>query len=145
MPKIQLEAYHHPREHLYAVLYDAAGQSILDLIGYDHDGKRLTVTNNTTPPETHFDMPDRRTIRLSGAPPAELLQAIRAEPEPPGGVAPAPAIEFVERFQDAYRRRSRPASARGVASRFEPREPPHGIALLVRMEVVPWRLSRGLG
>jgi hypothetical protein len=104
MPRIQLEAYHHPREHLYAVLYDAAGQSILDLSRYGHDGKRLTATNNTTPPETHFDMPDRRMIRLPGASPAELLQAMRAEPEPPGGVAPAPALEFVQRFEDAYRR-----------------------------------------
>jgi hypothetical protein len=49
-------------------------------------------------------MPDRRTIHLSGAPPDEMLRAIRAEPEPPGGVAPAPPGEFVERFEAACRR-----------------------------------------
>ena len=103
MPKILLEAYHHAREQLYAALYDAAGQAILDLVRYGHDGTRLTVTNNTTRPETHFDMPDRRTIRLPGAPPADLFEAIRAEPEPPGGIAPAPANEFISRFEDAYR------------------------------------------
>src|SRR5579885_2445001 len=27
MPKIQIEAYHHPREHLDAAIYDAAGRS----------------------------------------------------------------------------------------------------------------------
>jgi hypothetical protein len=107
MPKVHLEAYHHPREHLDAAIYDAAGQSILDLVRYGHDGTRLTVTNNTTRPETHFEMPDRRTIRLPGAAPSEVLGAIRAEPEPPGGVAPAPAGEFVERFEGAYRREIR--------------------------------------
>ncbi len=65
------------------------------------------MTNNTTRPETHFEMPDRRTIRLPGAPPDELLRALRAEPEPPGGVAPAPAGEFAERFEAAYRREIR--------------------------------------
>jgi hypothetical protein len=104
MPRIQIDAYHHPREHLDAAIYDAAGQSILDLVRYGLDGTRLTVTNNTTPPETHFDMPDRRTIRLPGASPEDLLRAIRAEPEPPGGVAPAPADEFVGRVESAYRR-----------------------------------------
>jgi Ankyrin repeat len=104
MPKIQLEAYHHPREQLYAALYDAAGQMILDLVRYGHDGTRLTVTNNTTPPETHFDIPDRRTIRLPGAPPADLLRAVRAEPEPAGGIARVLASEFVPRYEDTYRR-----------------------------------------
>lgn len=101
--KVRLEAYHHPREHLYAALYDAAGESVFDLVRYGHDDTRLTVTNNNARPETHFDMPDRRTVRLPGAPPADLLQAVRAEPEPRGGVAPAPAGEFVARFEDAYR------------------------------------------
>ena len=104
MPKIQLEAYHHPREQLYAARYDAAGQMIVDFVRYGRDGTRLTVTNNTTRPETHFDMPDRRTIRLPGASPADLLEAIRAEPQPEGGLAPATASEFVSRFEDAYRR-----------------------------------------
>jgi Ankyrin repeat len=104
MPRIRLEAYHHPGEHLDAAIYDAAGQSILDFVRYGQDGTRLTVTNNTTRPETHFDMPEQRTIRLPGASPAELLEAIRAEPAPPGGVAPVPAGGFVERFEGAYRR-----------------------------------------
>ena len=77
LPKIQLEAYQHPREHLYAAIYDAAGRSILDLVRHGNDGTRLTVTNNTTAAETHFDMPDCRTIRLPGAAPAELLRAMR--------------------------------------------------------------------
>jgi hypothetical protein len=42
MPKIQLEAYHHPREHLYAALYDAAGQMVLDFVRYGQDRTRLT-------------------------------------------------------------------------------------------------------
>jgi hypothetical protein len=104
IPKIRLEAHHHPGEHLDAVIYDAAGQSVVDLIRHGVDGTRLTVTNNTTKPETHFEMPDRRTIRLPGAPPADVLRALRAEPEPPSGVAPAPAEEFVKRFESAYRR-----------------------------------------
>jgi hypothetical protein len=104
MPKIRLEAYHHPRAHLHAALYDAAGQMVLDFVRYGRDGTMLTVTNSTTRPEAHFDMPDRLTIRLPGASPADLLQAIRTGPEPVGGIAPAPASEFVSRFEDAYRR-----------------------------------------
>ena len=103
-PKIRIDAYHHPREHLYAVIYDAAGQSMMDLVRYGHDGTKLTVTNGVTRPETHFELPDCRKIRLPGAPPAAVLQAIRGEPEPPGGIAPAPAGEFIKRFRDAYRR-----------------------------------------
>src|SRR4051812_6894472 len=104
LPRIMVEAYHHPREQLYAALYDAAGQSILDLVRYGSDGTKLTVTNNTTLPETHFAMPGERTIRLPGAPADDLLRALRDEPGPAGGVAPAPADEFVERFEAAYRR-----------------------------------------
>jgi hypothetical protein len=103
MPKIRVEAYHHPCEHVDAVIYDAAGQSILDLVRRARDGTKLTVTNNTTPPETHFDLPTRRTVRLPRAPAAEVLQALRAEPEPTSGVDPVSPGEFVERFEGAYR------------------------------------------
>ncbi len=107
MPKVQVEGFHHPAEHLYAAIYDAAGRSILDLIRLGLDGVNLTVTNNTTAPEVQFETPDRRTIRLPAAPPAEVLRAFRADPAPPEGVAPAPAGEFVDRFEAAYRREMR--------------------------------------
>ncbi len=104
MPKIRVEAFHHPREHMYAALYDAAGRAFLDLVRYARDGSRLTVTNNEATAEVWLDTPEKRTIHLAGSSPADLLRALRAEPEPPGGVAPAPADEFVARFEDAYRR-----------------------------------------
>jgi hypothetical protein len=104
MPYFRIEAYHHPRESLYAAIYDAAGQSLLDLVRYHHDGTRLTATNNTTPAEAHFEMPSKRTLRLPGATPIELLRALRAEAEPAGGTVPVTADEFVTRFQDDYRR-----------------------------------------
>jgi hypothetical protein len=122
MPKIQLDAYRHPREQLYAVIYDAAGQSIVDLVRYGNDGTRLTVTNNTSAAESHFDMPDRRTIRLPGAAPDEVLRAMRAEPEPAGGIAPAEAGEFAARFEDAYRREIKARKREGR------RKPPTGWA-----------------
>jgi hypothetical protein len=120
MPKIRLEAFFHPREHLYAALYDAAGRSILDLVRYDVDGGRLTVTNNATTSETHFDTPDRRTIRLPGLPAFHLLSTLRAEPEPAGGVAPVTAAEFAPRFEDAYRREIKARKRQG--RRQPPRE-----------------------
>jgi hypothetical protein len=104
MPGVRLEAHHHPGEHLDAVIYDAAGQSVVDLVRYGADGTTLTLSNNATKPETHFEMPDHRTIRLPGSPPADVLRALRAEPGPPSGVAPAPPDEFVTRFESAHRR-----------------------------------------
>jgi hypothetical protein len=103
MPRIRLEAYYHPRERLYAVIYDAAGESGVDLVRYGLDGSSLTVTSNQTPPESHFDMPGRRKIRLPGSPISDLLAAAHAEPEPEAGIAAVTADEFVERFERAYR------------------------------------------
>jgi hypothetical protein len=103
MPRIRLEAYHHPRERLYAVICDAAGQSGVDLVRYGLDGSSLTVTSNRTLPESHFDLPGRRTIRLPGSPIPDLLAAVRSEPEPEAGIAAVTADEFVERFERAYR------------------------------------------
>jgi hypothetical protein len=80
---------------------------VLDLVRYAPNGTHLTVTNNTTLPETHFDLPGRRTVRLPGAPGADVLRALRAEPEPPGGVAPVHADGFIERFESAHRQEIR--------------------------------------
>jgi len=104
MPNVRIEGYHHPGEHLFAAIYDAAGESFLDLVRYGQDGTKLTITNNTTPPETHFEMPDKRTIHLPGAPVAALFRTLRAEPEPPAGIASVAADEFVSRVEHDYRR-----------------------------------------
>jgi hypothetical protein len=62
----------------------------------------VTVTTPGAAPEAQCDIPNRRTIRLPGASPAELVQAMRREPPPEGGVEPVTAAQFVERFARAY-------------------------------------------
>jgi hypothetical protein len=107
LSKIRLDAYHHPREHLYAVIYDSDGRSMADVVRYARDGTSLTVTNVPSPPGAHPDLPDHRKIRLAGRPLAELLAALRAEPAPKSGVERVKAGEFVERFEKAYRRETK--------------------------------------
>lgn len=101
LPRILLEAFHDPATHHFAVVYDASGQSFIDLIRYHVNMTRLTVTNNRSRPEAQFATPNRRTIRLPGAPVADLLAALRADLSAVA-VEPVPPGEFAGRFERAY-------------------------------------------
>lgn len=111
MPGVRLTAWHHPDKNLFGVVYEHSQAGVwCDLVSRYANGTSCT---HTTAPESGLDPnPDHPNHRIGSTCPKQLMQ-VHLQDRPPDALAHGPE-EFVQLFQEAYRRDRQWRLARGT-------------------------------